>query len=528
MRRARNEGAPTMARNHPARTLASIVLLVTLALAGTVVAQDRYDDPQGRFSVPIPTDWTVTATPDVLTLEHTEPAAVLHVLAPVGAEADVVAAALAILVDPNLDAAFAAAPLQATPVPLPSGTWTQRIYQVGDDIVAAISLERGGHTVLVLAQATQPAFMSTANAATNQVLLGLEVLLPEPDAAAPEDLPYDVIEATIDAGDHTLAGTLTLPPGDGQVPGIVIVSGSGAQDRDGVNPGMPGYAPLRWLADHLTRAGVAVLRFDERGIGGSGGDHESATSADLADDVTAALRYLAGTERVDAARVGLLGHSEGSVIVGRVAAASQDEVAFMIAMAGPALPYSEIVVMQVERIAAASGASQVEIDETVALQRAFVEQAIAEDWEALEALAVELVTDQIAELPEAQRAQLGDIDAFVAQQVQATVDAFQSPWLSYFMTYDPRDDLRRITAPTLVLFGELDVQVDLEQNRAPFEAALAEAGNDDVTVVVVPQANHLFQEAVTGNVDEYMALEMVFAPGFMDAIVDWIAGRFLP
>jgi len=528
MRRARNEGAPTMPRNHPAHTLASIVLVVALALAGTVVAQDRYDDPQGRFSVPIPTDWTVTATPDVLTLEHAEPTAVLHVLAPVGAEADVVAAALAILVDPSLDAAFAAAPLQATPVPLPSGTWTQRIYQVGDDIVAAISLERGDHTVLVLAQATQPAFMSTANAATNSVLLGLEVLLPEPDAAAPEDLPFDVSEVTIDAGEHTLAGILTLPPGDGLVPAIVIVSGSGAQDRDGVNPGMPGYAPLRWLAHHLTPAGVAVLRFDERGIGGSGGDHESATSADLADDVTAALRHLAGVERVDAARVGLLGHSEGSVIVGRVAAALPDEVAFMIAMAGPALPYSEIVIKQVERIATASGASQAEIDEAVALQQAFIAHAIAEDWEALEALAAEHFTDQIAELPEAQRAQLGDIDAVVAQQVQATVDAFKSPWLSYFMTYDPRDDLRRITAPTLVLFGELDVQVDLEQNRAPFEAALAEAGNDDVTVVVVPQANHLLQEAVTGNVDEYMALDMAFAPGFLDVISDWLAERFLP
>jgi uncharacterized protein len=203
-------------------------------------------------------------------------------------------------------------------------------------------------------------------------------------------------------------------------------------------------------------------------------------------------------------------------------------VAFLIAMAGPALPYSDDRVTQVERIAAASGASQAEIDEAVALQRTFVERAIAEDWEALEALAVEHVTDQLAALPEAQRAQLGDIDAVVAQQAEATVAAFQSPWLSYFMTYDPRVDLRRITAPTLVLFGELDVQVDLEQNRAPFEAALAEAGNDDVTVVVVPQANHLFQAAATGNVDEYMALEMAFAPGFLDLIGDWLAERFLP
>ena len=505
-----------------------LVLLLTLALAGAVLAQDRYDDPQGRYSTPVPADWSVNATPDVLTLQRAEPDGVLHVLAPIGAEADVVAAALAILVDPSLDAAFAAAPLQATPVPLPSGVWTQRIYQVGDDIVATISLERGGHTVLVLAQATQPAFMAAVNAATNEVLLGLDVLIPETGAVEPEDLPYEVVETTIDAGAHTLAGTLTLPPGDGRVPALVVVSGSGAQDRDGANPSMPGYAPLRWLADHLTRAGVAVLRFDERGIGGSGGDHESATSADLADDVTAALRHLAGSERVDPARVGLLGHSEGSVIVGRVAAAWPDEVAFMIAMAGPALPYSEIVVTQVERIATASGASEAEVAEAVEQQRAIVALAIDGDWEALEATALEIAADQVAALPEAQRAQLGDVDAIVAQQAAATLAAFQSPWLSYFMAYDPRDDLRRITAPTLVLFGDLDVQVDLEQNRGPFEAALVEAGNDDVTVVVVPQANHLFQEAVTGNVDEYLSLEMAFVPALLDTITDWIAERFLP
>lgn len=512
---------------HVVRRPLALALVAALAL-GSAVAQERYEDPQGRFVAPIPSGWTATATPDVLTLRHTEPDGVLHLLAPMGAEMDVVAAALAILVDPALDAAFAAAPLQAGAVPLPSGTWTQRIYQHGEDLLAAISHERGGFTVLVLAQASQAAFMQAVNAAANQVLLGLEVLIEEITAEDPADLPYDVVETSFASAGATLAGTLTVPRGDGPHPGVVLVSGSGAQDRDGMNPSMPGYRPLRWLADHLTRHGVAVLRFDERGIAGSTGDHEAATTADLADDVAAGLRHLARVDAVDAGRVGLLGHSEGSVIVGRVAALFAEEVAFVIAMAGPGLPYAEVVVTQVERIAAASGASAEEVAEAVAQQREVVALAQAEAWAALEARLIEIATAQIAALPAEQRAQIPDPEALIAQQAAANVAAFQSPWLRFFFfSYDPRDDLRRITVPVLVLFGELDVQVDVAQNRGPFEAALAEAGNDDVTVVVVPQANHLFQQAVTGNVDEYLMLENAFIPGFLDTISEWVSERFV-
>lgn len=509
-----------------ARRPLAIVLLAALLL-GSAAAQERYEDPSGRYTTPIPGGWTATATPDVLTLHHTDPDGTLHLLAPSGSEMDVIAAALAILVDPGLDADFAAAPLQATPVPLPSGTWTQRIYQHGDDIVAAISHERAGYTVLVLAHASQAAFMQAVNAATTEILLGIEILIDEPTAEDPGDLPYDVIETTFASGDATLAGTLTLPPGDGPHPGIVLVSGSGAQDRDGMNPSMPGYRPLRWLADHLTRHGVAVLRFDERGVAASTGDHEAATTADLADDVAAGLRHLAVADRVDATRVGLLGHSEGSVIVGRVAAKHGDEVAFVVAMAGSAIPYAELAITQVERIAAASGASPAEIAEAVAQQREVVELALAENWAQLEARLVAIFTEQIEALPEDQRAQLGDPEALIAQQAAANVAAFQSPWLRFFFAYDPSDDLRRIAVPILVLFGELDVQVDVQQNRGPFEAALAEAGNEDVTVVVFPQANHLFQEAVTGGPEEYLALEMAFLPGFLDTISDWLSERFL-
>lgn len=500
--------------------------VVALLLASFALAQERYVDPDGRFDTPVPAGWELRATPDVLTLTHADPVATIHLLAQVGAEDEVVAAALAILVDPSLDASFAAAPLQASPVALPNGTWTQRLYQVGDDIVAAISLERGGFTVLLLAQATQEAFMQVANAAVNQMLLGMEVLIAESVPTDPSDLPYAVHEVELDAGTHVLAGTLTHPEGDGPFAGVVLVSGSGAQDRDGANPSLPGYTPSRWLADHLTRAGLAVLRMDERGVGGSSGDLESATTADLADDVATGLRWLADLPEVDAGRVGLLGHSEGGVIVGRIAAAHPDEVAFVVLMAGPALPYSELVVLQVERITAAAGADADAVAAAVTQQREVVSLVLAEDWDGLAAMLDGVVREQIAALPESQREQLGDLDAFVETQVRAGVEAFRSPWLSYFFDYDPRVDLRRVQAPVLALFGGLDVQVDVEANRPALEAALTEAGNDDLHVVIFDDANHLFQRAVSGGPDEYLALEMAFVDGFLEAISDWLTDRF--
>ena len=164
----------------------------------------------------------------------------------------------------------------------------------------------------------------------------------------------------------------------------------------------------------------------------------------------------------------------------------------------------------------------------MAQQREGVQLAQAEDWEGLEAHLIAVLTAQVEALPEDHRAQLGDAEGLIALQAAASVASFQSPWLRYFFDYDPRDDLRQITVPVLALFGELDVQADVDQNRGPFEAALAAAGNDDVSVVVFPRANHLFQEAVTGNVDEYLALEMAFLPGFLDTISDWLSERFLP
>ncbi len=508
--------------------LTLVIIAALLAIvAGVVGAEQRYEDRHGRFITPVPDGWTMSATADAVRFEHADPAGVVHVLAPIGAELRAVAAALAMLVDPGLDDGFAVAPLQVQPVPLPSGAWTQRNYQIGDQAVAAFSLERAGYTVVVLAQASERAFATILEAATREVLLGLEVLIAEPDVDDPTDHPFEILQVSFDSEEHTLVGTLTLPYGDAPHPGLVVVAGSGAQDRDGKNPSLPGYTPLRWLADHLTRHGFAVLRFDERGIGASGGDHASATTSDLANDVAAGLLYLANHPAVDVERVGVLGHSEGAMIAASLAA-SLPEVAFVIALGGPAVPTDELLAVQVQRIAEANAADESEVAEAVERQRQVTRLVQARDWEALEEYLMEAGAERLERLPPEQRERLGDIDALVELQARTTMAALQSPWMTHFLDVDPREDWRRVTVPVLALFGALDVQVDLDQNRDPLETALAEAGNDDVTVHVFPRANHLFLEAVSGDLDEYHTLEMAFVPSLLEAISDWLAERFMP
>ncbi|MBS3932817.1 MAG: alpha/beta fold hydrolase [Truepera sp.] len=507
-----------------ARTTALQTVLLTLVLAvlSTLAsAQEVYSDPAGRFQVPVPTGWTDESTPQYAKFTRSDPAGLAYVLAAPGKDLQVVLAALQTHIDATLDESFVAAPLQASPVPLPSGTWIQRIYLYGEELLAAISLEQDGLTYLILLRGTQATFMQAINAAANQLLLGFEI----PTAAEPEeDLPYRVQEVTFTSDGITLAGTLTIPEADGRHPAIILISGSGAQDRNGANPAIPGYQPLRWLANHLTRQGVAVLRFDERGVGESGGDHALATSLDFASDTLAAMRYLQGRDDIDPAQIGLLGHSEGAMIAA-MAAARNPEVAFVIAMAGAAVPGYEVLLVQLERIMQAAGTSEEEIMAAKAEQQTALALAVAGDWEAVESTIYDALLRHFQGLPEEQLAILGDLEAVARAGTAAQLEALQSPWFQLFLSYDPAQDYRQITAPVLALFGGLDTQVDAAQNRPALEVALAEAGNEDVTVVVFEQANHLFQEAVTGSPDEYLTLEMAFLPGFLETISDWLLKR---
>ncbi len=348
--------------------------------------------------------------------------------------------------------------------------------------------------------------------------------LARPQEQATEPLPYREEEVTFGHDGVNLAGTLTLPEGEGPFPAVILLSGSGQQNRDEEIGIVPGYKPFRLLADHLTRNRIAVLRYDDRGVGGSTGDLTNATSADFADDAEAALDYLLSRPEIDPAQVGLLGHSEGGMIAAMLAA-RDPRVAFVVAMAGTAVSGYDTLIKQVERLALASGMSAQDAAAEASVQRAVLDLAVAQDWPALEAKISAIITEQVKMLPEERKAAMGDLQALVQQQVAAQLQTFQSPWYQHFLTHDPAEDWAQVTVPVLALFGAKDAQVDAEQNRTALEAALRRAGNDDVTVVVLPTANHLFQDAQTGAFEEYAALAPEFVPGFLDTISQWLAAR---
>jgi len=319
----------------------------------------------------------------------------------------------------------------------------------------------------------------------------------------------------------TLGGTLSLPAGPGPHPAVVLITGSGPQNRDEEIEGIPGYAPFRWIAEYLSARGIAVLRYDDRGVGASGGDFASATTADFADDAEAAFDHLCGWSGVDRARVGLLGHSEGAVVAAMLAA-RRPEVAFVVSLAGIAVTGYETIVRQVELILLAAGLSPAEAAAASAQQREVLDLVVARDWGTLETLVVEIKRAQVAALPREQQQALGDPDVFAQAIAAQELAALRSDWYRDLLVHNPAEDWARVRVPVLAVFAGRDVQVDAEQNKAALQAALVGAGNRDVTVVVLPEANHLFQKAVAGGLEEYVLLPMEFHPRLLPTIGDWL------
>lgn len=300
-----------------------------------------------------------------------------------------------------------------------------------------------------------------------------------PDYSAPADAPYTAEDVTIPTpAGHTLAGTLTLPKGAaGRVPAVVMISGSGLQDRDSGILGVTGYRLFRQIADSLTRRGIAVLRLDDRGWGASGGDPSRATTADLADDTRAAVAWLRGRAEVDPARVGLVGHSEGGIIAPMIAA-DDAEIAAVALLAGQGWTGRQTSDYQLHRLWSGMGMSAARMDSMRAINDPLREQQAA-----------------------------------------------QVPWLRFWMDFDPVPTLRRVRAPALVLQGATDWQVAPEQADV-IAAALREGGNRQVTVRVFPGLNHLFLRDPGDRVDPaaYATLPDKQVPAeVLGALADWLA-----
>jgi pimeloyl-ACP methyl ester carboxylesterase len=328
--------------------------------------------------------------------------------------------------------------------------------------------------------------------------------------------PYVSEEVTYDsrARGVRIAGTLTLPEGDGPFPVALLITGSGAQDRDET---LLGHKPFLVLADDLTRRGVAVLRVDDRGVGGSTGDPASSTTADFAEDVLGGVDFLKARKRIDPRRIGLIGHSEGGLIAPMVASRSGD-VAFIVLMAGPGLPGDQILAAQLALILRASGAGDAKVRRSAEAQAKFM--AIAKGGGDSRATAEKLKAaseEAMKSLPEAERKALAEADPNGAQ-----VSMLATPWFRYFLAYDPRPTLARVRCPVLAIIGEKDLQVPCKENLEAVERAVRSGGNDRVTVKEMPGLNHLFQPCKTGAPSEYGTIEETFSPDALRAIGTWV------
>lgn len=318
--------------------------------------------------------------------------------------------------------------------------------------------------------------------------------------------PYIEEEVTIQNPEANikLAGTLTIPRSEKPCPAVILISGSGAEDRDET---IFGHKPFWIIADYLTRKGIAVLRIDDRGIGGSTGNTANSTSEDFAGDVICEVNYLKTRKEIDSKKIGLIGHSEGGIIA-PIAANKSGDVTFIVLLAGTGLNGEETLYLQNKLIFKSSGAP----DEIITKQLKFLK----EEFDVLKKETDEKVIEAKV------RAILAEQVGNNKELIDKGLEQLLSPWFRFFLIYDPKPALKKLKCPVLALNGSLDLQVAPKENLAAIESALKEGGNKNYTVKELAGLNHLFQTAKTGNVSEYAQLEETISPQALKTIADWI------
>lgn len=332
--------------------------------------------------------------------------------------------------------------------------------------------------------------------------------------------PYKSDEVTYqnEMAGITISGTITLPEGAGPFPAVLLITGSGAQDRD---ESIFEHKPFLVLADFLTRQGIAVLRCDDRGMGGTTGSLGDSTTADLAQDTLAGVTFLKERKEIDPLQIGLIGHSEGGIIAPLAASLSKD-IAFIVLLAGTGLTGEEILYLQGELLSRAMGVSEEKIRESrIDQERIYAVLKQNMDVESMEKELRRMYEQAMTKLSEEERKEEEVPEAGLEAQLKQVL----SPWFRYFLTYDPRPALQRVKCPVLALNGEKDLQVPPKENLAEIAKALKQGGNHDVTTQELPSLNHLFQTAETGATNEYGKIEETFAPSALKIIGDWIRER---
>lgn len=329
--------------------------------------------------------------------------------------------------------------------------------------------------------------------------------------------PYNEEEIVFEnkSANIQLAGTFTYPKESKKFPAVVLVTGSGAQDRDET---IFQHKPFLVIADYLTRNGIAVLRYDDRGFGKSTGNFSASTSIDFATDALAAVEYLKTRNEVDQTKVGIAGHSEGGMIA-PIAASSSDDVAFIILLAGPGMKGSDLLALQTELILRANGESEEQIDKSVKTNKAAYKIIVEQTDSSLAFKELEkLFDEQLDALTEEER----NKPEYSRSNFQQMARTILSPWFRFFLRFDPKPYLENLSIPVLALNGELDLQVPPKENLSGIRDALEAAGNINFKTIELPGLNHLFQSAKSGSPNEYSEIEETFSPDALKIMSDWI------
>lgn len=338
----------------------------------------------------------------------------------------------------------------------------------------------------------------------------------EPDLSEPERLPYTQEEVTINniAANVQLSGTLTIPKYGSNFPAVILISGSGPQDR---NEELMGHKPFMVIADYFSRRGIAVLRYDDRGFGASTGEYNTATTADFATDASAAVDFLKTKNSINPKKIGLAGHSEGGVIAPMVALNNKD-VAFIILMAGTGVKGDSILKMQIRSLSKEQGTSDNEMKVIESINNKLFELLpTTQDSTIL----IEALKKHLKEFSKA-HPNIKINKEKSEPYISLIVEQMSNPWMRYFVTYDPVPALTKVTCPVLAINGDKDIQVPSGINLNAIGNALQKGGNKNYTLKEFPNMNHLFQTCKTGSISEYFQIKETFSPEVMKFMLEWI------
>lgn len=327
--------------------------------------------------------------------------------------------------------------------------------------------------------------------------------------------PYNYVEeevSVLNAADHiTLAGTLTVPKGTGPFACAILITGSGPENR---NEEIMGHQPFAVIADYLTNHGYAVLRMDDRGVGKSEGDQASATSVDFSNDILSGYTFLTKDKRINASKIGLIGHSEGGLIAA-MAASKESKIAFIISLGGTGVTGYDVLLQQNFDISMAQGASREMSLTNQSNTKHLLDIVIATSDTTVCSQKLTIAIDSIYGN---QGALIPDFEAFV----HAQIDFLNSPWMRTFVTYNPADDWKKVRCPVLALNGEKDIQVNAEINLNAIAAALDSGKNYKYQTTVMSGMNHLFQTCTTCTVGEYVTLSETFSLEVLEEMTTWL------